>query len=503
MTALAAPRRATRTALLGGAAALLAVGIVLRAIGLHDWLWRDEAQAVLIARHSLGDLPGQLKLDGAPPLYYALLHVWMSVFGSSEAAVRSLSVVISLATIPVAYLVGTRLGGRLAGVVLTVLVTTSSMLVTYGDQVRMYSLLPLLGLIAAMLAVEVLAEGRSGRRWALGVALAALLYTHAWSFFFVAGVLAAGVVAAVLRRSRRPLVDIALAALTAAVLFAPWLPVFLSQLRHTGAPWTVTPSAVQGVKTVALLFGGGAAFAVAVVAIAAAAWWVRRERLPAAVVRQEGVLLTIVAAGLLAAWVAAHVHPSWTSRYSIVFVTPLLLAIALVAARWRAGLLAAGVIAAAMLVVSARDARDRTHRDHFDVVARASAAIDRERPQQAMIALDELPVLAYYQHGATPRATLTEPDRLGGVQDWRDVMERLHRTNAAAFALGRLRALPHGARLTLVAFPSSYLDNGSEYGAAMARAQSAAIRALDRAPQTASRRVEQIDTMRLLTYRRR
>src|SRR5688572_17637228 len=100
------PRRTTPLLL----AAVLAAGVALR---LHSGsaLWLDEALTVDIARGPLRDLPDALRHDGSPPLYYALLHLWMRVFGDGDVAVRSLSTVFSVATLPVAYRAGFRVTG--------------------------------------------------------------------------------------------------------------------------------------------------------------------------------------------------------------------------------------------------------------------------------------------------------------------------------------------------------------------------------------------------------
>ncbi|HMA46222.1 MAG TPA: hypothetical protein VKP11_03310, partial [Frankiaceae bacterium] len=60
--------------------AVVAAGAVLRfTTGSH--LWLDEALTVEIARRPLGGLFHALRHDGAPPLYYLILHVWIKVFG--------------------------------------------------------------------------------------------------------------------------------------------------------------------------------------------------------------------------------------------------------------------------------------------------------------------------------------------------------------------------------------------------------------------------------------
>ena len=106
-------------------------------------LWLDEAQSVAIARRSLPGIIDALRADGAPPLYYFLLHAWMSVFGSDDVAVRSLSVLFALAAVAVLALVaGRSLGWQ--GSALVVLFTISHpFFVRYATETRMYSLVML------------------------------------------------------------------------------------------------------------------------------------------------------------------------------------------------------------------------------------------------------------------------------------------------------------------------------------------------------------------------
>ena len=57
-------------------------------------------------------IPHLLRDDGAPPLYYVLLHFWMKVFGTSDLGARSLSGVIGVLTLPVAWVAGYRVGSQ-------------------------------------------------------------------------------------------------------------------------------------------------------------------------------------------------------------------------------------------------------------------------------------------------------------------------------------------------------------------------------------------------------
>src|SRR6478672_11887562 len=75
-------------------------------------LWADEVLSVNIARLPLDRIPDALRHNGAPPLYYALLHVWMRVFGSGTVAVRALSGVAGTLTLVPMWFIGRRLDAR-------------------------------------------------------------------------------------------------------------------------------------------------------------------------------------------------------------------------------------------------------------------------------------------------------------------------------------------------------------------------------------------------------
>src|SRR5450759_5280429 len=108
-------RQAAAWPLGAAAVAVLLAGVVLRFVA-HTHLWLDEAQSVAIARLPLPGLFAALRQDGSPPLYYLLLHYWMGWFGTGDnIAVRALSGVISVATLPPFYLLARRTIGRHGG----------------------------------------------------------------------------------------------------------------------------------------------------------------------------------------------------------------------------------------------------------------------------------------------------------------------------------------------------------------------------------------------------
>ncbi len=69
---------------------------------LTQSLWRDEVFSIFVAQKPL--LSFWAKLTFEPPLYYTMLHFWIKIFGTSEIATRSLSLLgFSLALVIVIF----------------------------------------------------------------------------------------------------------------------------------------------------------------------------------------------------------------------------------------------------------------------------------------------------------------------------------------------------------------------------------------------------------------
>src|SRR4051794_8015216 len=243
----------------GSVVVLMLVSAFLRSRSLNGQFWMDEGLSVGISSHALTDIPGVLRLDGSPPLYYLLLHVWMQVFGTYESATHALSLVFALATIPVAYWTGRSLFDRRVGWTLAGMAALCPFLTSYAQETRMYSLVALLGMLATAFFLHAFVYGRRAYRIPLGLVLAAMLYTHNWAFFFIAGMLAAlGFVWHAADDRRTVVHDAILAFGTAGVLYLAWVPSLVFQALHTGAPWATAPPLKSLLHAPDLLLGGQA-----------------------------------------------------------------------------------------------------------------------------------------------------------------------------------------------------------------------------------------------------
>jgi mannosyltransferase len=121
---------------------ILAGGLLLRTWQLDaQSLWLDEAHSVIQAQRWWQDIwIHDARTDPNPPLYFTVLKFWMLAFGTSEAAVRSLSVVCGMAAIVGIYLFGRAAGGAPLGLAAAALAATSPWLVIYSRDTRGYAL---------------------------------------------------------------------------------------------------------------------------------------------------------------------------------------------------------------------------------------------------------------------------------------------------------------------------------------------------------------------------
>ncbi len=124
---------------------IVLLGLVLRLVQLNQSFWLDEAISALAAKNFSfsGIIFEFLKGDNHPPLYYLLLRLWGLIFGFSDIALRSLSVLVGTATIVLTYLFIKKLFDKRTALIGSLLIATSPLHIYYSQEVRMY---PLIGL---------------------------------------------------------------------------------------------------------------------------------------------------------------------------------------------------------------------------------------------------------------------------------------------------------------------------------------------------------------------
>jgi mannosyltransferase len=404
------------------------VVVLLGTLAMRFWtvsdLWLDEALTVNISRLPLHELPSYLRRDGAPPLFYVLLHFWMGWFGTSDEAVRALPGVIGVITLPFAYLAGKRLGGRTAGLAALLLVATSPFAIRYDTETRMYSLVVLLTVLGFLALDRSLRNPRPGNLIGVGAVTGLLLYTHYWSLYLVVTMVLW--LAWVAWRGQPSWRRGARASLVAAVVgcltFIPWVPIFLFQAAHTGTPWATPANFAAMVSAVASFAGGstnqGRALALIFFALAGLGLFgaaVDRHHIDLDIrTRPLGRPVGIAVGGTLAAAVAGGflTNSAFDARYASVVFIPLILLVVIGLTTFRDRRIRAIILAVAVVAGLFGSIPDvTTNRTQAGEVARAIAANGKPGdvvaycPDQLGPAVNRLLPAGRYSQTTFPRGT--------------------------------------------------------------------------------------------------
>jgi len=454
-------RSVSRARLLEGAGllALIVLSLFLRTREMGTHFWIDEGLSIGIAGHSFFDIPGLLLQDGSPPLYYMVLHLWIGLVGEGEAATHWLSLIFALACIPVALWAGTSLFGQRVGWVLAALTALNPFLTSYAQETRMYSLVVLLGMLATAFYLHAYVFDRRKFRIPFGIALVLLLYTHNWGLFlgfaFAVGIAIRWFTFTTGTPERRQLLkDAAVGFGTAAILYLPWVPSFISQALHTGAPWATPPGFGTLIHAPDRLLSGFAGTVIVILAAGAGLANVAQRG-----VRERKVLVpalvVLAVAPILVAWLTSQVSPAWATRYLAVAVAPLLILAALGLTRaGRLGMAALAILGIMWLTASAPSSKSNAHYVAYELgeqLNRGDLVISTQ-PEQ-------VPVLSLYIDrwrkrlglpGDVVYATPFGIQKDTGITDWRDGAERFDRTGVDRQLLPLLDKVPVGGQVMLV-----------------------------------------------------
>jgi hypothetical protein len=139
------------------------IGGLLRVLLLGTkGMWLDETFSVWLANHSVVDmLEWIVRIDQHPPLYYLLLHYWITLNGDTPYDVRLLSVLFGVGAIPMIYLIGKRMSGVAAGLAAALFLALSPFHIYFAQETRMYTLLTFNAAVAIYALVRLLTDSRS------------------------------------------------------------------------------------------------------------------------------------------------------------------------------------------------------------------------------------------------------------------------------------------------------------------------------------------------------
>lgn len=213
---------------------LLLFGFALGAQKLNaDNLWLDELYSlsnmgVFAQPYSLPEVVDSLTehSQNHVPLYFFFGAQWARLVGWSQLPMRYLSLLFGILFVAWTYRFAADALDRGTAVLAATLVTTSGFILMYFHEIRMYTLLLLLLLVHAWLYWRLSAKAAAARwEWLLFVLTAiALLYTHVFSVFAIAGL---GLHHLIFSRRILRWRGILLAWIISALAFLPYAPGYL------------------------------------------------------------------------------------------------------------------------------------------------------------------------------------------------------------------------------------------------------------------------------------
>lgn len=151
---------------------IIAIGLALRLSIIEFPLWYDEGCSIATAINSfpvgINDYLWNHDLQHTP-FYFYILHYIMKFFGDSELVLRTSSLVVAMALLPLTYIVTSKLSSRLVATFAMLLMAVNTFQVLYSIEIRMYPHVILLSLLAINYLIDYDRKGDVGSLVKLGI----------------------------------------------------------------------------------------------------------------------------------------------------------------------------------------------------------------------------------------------------------------------------------------------------------------------------------------------
>jgi mannosyltransferase len=163
---------------------ILAVSLRIYNLGTESY-WVDEIFSLIDGRQPLYQLFGSGRAD-EPPAYYLPFHFWMQIFGTSEAATRSFSVIAGICSIVLLYLIGRELFGNEVGLLGAFFMTISLNQIYYSQEARFYGYYQFTTLLSFLFFIIALRSKKNLFFFLFGAASISMLFSLTYGVFILA-----------------------------------------------------------------------------------------------------------------------------------------------------------------------------------------------------------------------------------------------------------------------------------------------------------------------------
>lgn len=252
----------------------LLIGVLLLAaiVRIHDVgtrsLWEDEGWTLVLSTGpTIPDIVQRMAFDQHPPLYFVAIHLWRDVAGSSEFALRMLSVLTGIIAVAGIYQLGKSMFGPMTGILAALFLALSDHHIDLSQDVRHYAQMATFIILSSWFYFRLIKTDTPSRATRIGYVLisAALLYSHyLGGFVLVCQFLHLGLFTRPFHRLRWAMFHL----IAVGIAFSPWLPVmyrqnqvrwvtplyYLNALPNTHATYLMVRDALFGKQYAITLF---------------------------------------------------------------------------------------------------------------------------------------------------------------------------------------------------------------------------------------------------------
>jgi hypothetical protein len=215
--------------------ALLLLAYALRVFRIDNQsIWWDEGISLHLATSSAAEIARDRLNNIHPPLYFFILKLWVSLVGASPFAGRYLSALAALGQVAVVFVLAQRWrrgeGGFLVPWLAAGLMAVSPLSVIYGQEIRVYAMLPLayLGLLTLVERLHASQKQTWGSLATIAIIEWIALHLHYIALFGVAYVAVWGLLSRIIERNWRDARQWFVVQSIVALASLPWLVAVLS-----------------------------------------------------------------------------------------------------------------------------------------------------------------------------------------------------------------------------------------------------------------------------------
>lgn len=228
-------------------------GVFMRIYGLTtSSIWHDEGYTMWLLRYNPLEIIARTARDVHPPGYYLIAKIWVIVFGTSELAIRSLSVLFSIGIIYLVYKIVEKIFNDKAAFWASMLVAFSPFMVRFAQEARMYGVVAFFTTLGTYFLVKYIKDKNNKALIFYALSITVAIYTQYYAFFIIlvqwiiVAAVTPGFFSLKWRKSFKKHVGIFdykwwLAGLAPVMLYLPWFPVAYKQVTRVSGSYWIKP----------------------------------------------------------------------------------------------------------------------------------------------------------------------------------------------------------------------------------------------------------------------